>query len=119
MTKKKDIPPDINVRRRPSTPRTAKTLIHDDVRIQGSKFATSKKVKKPPSAAEAKEFGLRQRIAKMAEKMPNVTGSISAMSVRIENGGQPDEEGRVRARINIGRGFVYVTVPKSLLEPKK
>lgn len=111
----KDIPSDINPHRRPSTPRTPQAQIHERTR---GEFTKSKKVK-APSAQEAKEFDIRTRIARYAEKMPNITGKLSTMSVMLIDGGKPDEEGIVRAKINIGRGYMYVTIPARLLEATK
>lgn len=99
----KNIPSDIVPAKRPTSPKSKK--IAETV---GSPFAKSKLVNKAP--AETKEFRARAKIAKLMERQPNITGKVSVTSVTLENKGIPDELGKVRAKVNIGRGITYVII---------
>lgn len=99
----KNIPSDVAPTKRPKSPKSKK--IAETV---GRPFAKSKLMKKQP--AETKEFRARAKIAKLMERQPNITSKVSAMSVVLENNGIPDEFGKVRAKVNSGRGITYVTI---------
>jgi hypothetical protein len=93
-TKRKDVPADVD---RQKTPRNA--------------FPRSTKVKRGPD--DTHEFAIRSKIAHLVDRQRG--SRISAVSVVLHNGGVPDKEGNVRARVNTGKGYTYFTVPERLL----
>ncbi len=79
----------------------------------GAPFRRSTRVKR--ATDETHEFGIRSKIAHLVERQRVGGSKISALSVVLQNGGMPDSDGNVRARVNTGKGYTYFTVPQRLL----
>lgn len=114
-TKKKDIPNDVNRNSRQKQPKGSKVNPELHPSIPGTRhtFEKSKKVK-GYSSAETKLFGLRQRVAKAAERYFKNQGNpikISLLSVKLMNDGAVGPDGKIRGTINVGRGVINISVP--------
>jgi len=106
-TKKKERPADVNHNTRQKQPKGKK--IHPEAR---GEFPRS--TKNAAAAKETLDFGLRQRFAKAVERWTRENGNpakVSALSVKLVNGGEVGSDGKIRAIVNIGRGGVNVALP--------